>query len=953
MKLKQRLRLLLSLVMAAALLSACGGYASGELSVQQLSPQSRGEAMPDDEYGRAIWYGFLPEALADADPDDTVLTWSQYCNMLGSAIKLHKESNYSTWLEMTQSAPDTEMKRDGAMVSLLFAAKTMGYASFNAQAPSAFDTYSPKVWEVVTMDYPVFDWDTPIDLGDGCSDNNHVGPAYDFCLRRVSLESNNSLLEFDEAGDLRLEQPLTLREAAISAIRLYESGKLPVQLSEETKLEFQKAVSLGLVSQDYAEEYSETVHYDEFCAMLTKVIQLRYGEGRYLDAWLENAAAALTNTEEMSRGGGAEAIFSAALSVGMDDYHSGAYLQHDIDSGEWGDVLTGSPYRADLFPILEKPYYNKNWGQEYEDGFMGAQRYVWHRASPVSHKILMEYDPKSNDMLFEEPFTRMDAICAALRCYESWSPRDYVSTEDPAANNYDAGILAAELLNRESSLPEPTHEKLPAQWQGLCLYYPKAVTKCAIVNYFNERDIRFLSENDMNFARVLLSFSSLRYPDFPEDGNQVNLAELRDLDQLLAWALEYDVHVSLGMISAPGYAEEEDVAYQSIDDGTWPDEQRWSLIEDYWLMLAKRYADIPSKNLTFELCTEWAAFEEENVRDFAEHWEKIVGRIRQISPERVLIAGFDTAHSSRLALAEEMAALGVSIATHPYYPGEMHYHSHERRMELGYTQQLQWPMVWFPTDSFNNGNAAVHISGAIGGTELTIYVGDEKLWATDTGDSAICVSTADGTVLGHHKFSSGGAEDGMKVAVPESVTEIILSSTGYLELYCLSVDGAFGTSQIVATDAYGSISRGDASLVVGADGSWSDIEGRMYDVDMFYQYGLAPYLSLAEKHSVGFMVNEYIVSQQEQDQLEPISMDANLDNMADCIDLFEEQGIGYALTFCAHNNISVIGDAREKSSGWSGYSDYLGTLTYTYDNGFSETFPVNNILLNRIQEHMK
>ena len=198
-------------------------------------------------------------------------------------------------------------------------------------------------------------------------------------------------MEFDDAGDLRLEQSLTLREAALSVIRLYESGKIPVPLSEETKLEFQKAVSLGLVSTAYAEEYSETVHYDEFCTMLTKVIQLRYGEGQYLDTWLENAAVALTNTEEMSRGGGAEAIFTAALSVGMDDYHSGAYLQHDIDSGEWGDVLVGSPYRSDLFPVLEKPYYNKNWGQEYEDGFMGAQRYVWHRASPVSHKIVTCY----------------------------------------------------------------------------------------------------------------------------------------------------------------------------------------------------------------------------------------------------------------------------------------------------------------------------------------------------------------------------------------------------------------------------------------------------------------------------------------------------------------------------------------------------------------------------------
>ena len=957
MELKRTLSLLLCLALVLGLFSGCGSRtnptAEPDDSSEQLSAQERGEPRPDDEYERAGWYGFLPEDLVDADPDNTVLTWEQYCAMLGSAIRLHNENDYPEWQKMTKQAPDKEMKRDGAMVSLLFAAKTMGYASFNAEAPAAFDSYSPKVWEVVTMDYPVFDWNTPIDLGNGCSDNNHVGPAYDFCLRRVSLESEKSLLEFDDAGDLRLNQSLTLREAALSVIRLYESGKIPVQLSEETKLEFQKAVSLELVSQAYAEEYSETVRYDEFCAMLTKVIQLRYGEGQYLDAWLENAAAALTNTEEMSRGGGAEAIFAAALSVGMDDYHSGAYLQHDIDSGKWGDTLVGAPYRTDLFPILEKPYYNKNWGIPYDDGFRGAQMYVWHRASPVSQKILMEYDSESNSMRYEEPFTRMEAICAVLRCYEAWTPREYVPTNDPVANTYDSSILVAELLNKKSNLPEVTHEKLPSEWQGLCVYYPKATTQCSIIDSFTERDIRFLSENNMNFARVLLSFTSLRYPDYPEDGNQVNLAELRDLDQMIAWALEYDIHVSLGMISAPGYAEEGDIANQSIDDSRWPDAKRWDLIEDYWVMLASRYADIPTKNLTFELCTEWGAFEETSISDFAANWSRIVGRIREISPDRVLIAGFDTAHESRLVLAEEMAALGVSVAAHPYYPGEMHYHSRQRRLELGYTQELQWPMVWFPTDSFNNGDAPLHIRGAISDTELTVYIGDEQLWATDTGDSAIHVATSDGTVLGSHKFTSGGAGDAMRVSIPAGVEEIVLTSNGHLELYCLSIEGSFGTSQIVATDAYGSISRGEASLVVGNDGTWSDVEGQMYDVEAFYQYGLVPYLELAEKYGIGFMVNEYIVAQQEQDQLEPISMDAYLENMTDCIDLFESNGIGYALTFCAHNNIGVIGDAREKSSGWSGYPDYLGTLTYTYDNGFSETFPVNNILLNRIQEHMK
>ena len=955
---KKTMSLLLVLAMVLSLFAGCGGSGEQAEAVAEteavktvLATQANGAPIPGGEYERAIWYGFLPEELAGADPDKTVVTWKQYCAMLGSMIGRNKPKALVEWEAMTKGAPDTEMKRDGAMVSLLFAAKTMGYASFNAEGPRTFNDYAPKVWEVVTMDYPVFDWNTPIDLGDGCSDNNHVGPAYDFSLRRVSVETGKSLLEFDETGDLRLEQPLTLREAALSVIRLYESVRNTF-LSEETKLELQTAVNLGLASEEQINNYGETVCYDEFCAMLTRVIQLRYGEGIYLDAWLENAAAALENTEEMTRGSGAEAIFTAALSVGMDDYHSGACLQYDIDSGKWGDTLVGAPYRADLFPILEKPYYNKNWGIPYDDGFRGAQMYVWHRASAVSQKILMEYDSESKSMRYEEPFTRVEAICAALRCYEAWISREYVSVNDPAANAFDADILTTELLNKKSNLPEVTHEKLPSEWQGLCLYSPKAVTKCAIIDSFTERDIRFLSENNMNFARVLLSFTSLRYPDFPEDGSQVNLAELRDLDQMIAWALEYDVHLSLCMLSLPGYAEEEDLNYQSIGDHNWPDSERWKLIEDYWIMLANRYADIPAQNLTFELCAEWKAYEEANALDFAEHWGKISDHIREISPDRVLIASFDGAHDSRLVLAEKMAAMGVSIAAHPYYPGELQYHSTQRRAELGFTQELQWPMVWFPTHSFNEENKPLRINGALGGTELTVYVGDEALWETETGEAGIQI-TADGTVIGSHKFTSGAANDPFTVAIPEGTEEIVLQSTGHLELYCLSVEGPFGTSQIVSTDAYESVSEGEAHLVLGTDGSWADVEGRMFDAEDFYRDGLVPYLELADKYGVGFMVNEYISTHPEENQLEPISLAAYLANYADCIDVFEKNEIGYATTFLSGGMISVIGDEREGYSMWSEHPDYLGTLTYTYDNGFSETFSVNNTLLQIIREHMK
>ena len=132
----------------------------------------------------------------------------------------------------------------------------------------------------------------------------------------------------------------------------------------------------------------------------------------------------------------------------------------------------------------------------------------------------------------------------------------------------------------------------------------KGVTHYNIVEPFQERDLKFLSENGFNFARVLIGFTTLGYPDHPENGSLVNLAELEDLDRLIAWGMRYDVHLSLCMLSPPGYASQEDVEHQAIKDADYPSPEQWELIRSYWTMLTKRYAGIPSRNLSFELCTE-------------------------------------------------------------------------------------------------------------------------------------------------------------------------------------------------------------------------------------------------------------------------------------------------------------------------------------------------------------
>lgn len=140
-----------------------------------------------------------------------------------------------------------------------------------------------------------------------------------------------------------------------------------------------------------------------------------------------------------------------------------------------------------------------------------------------------------------------------------------------------------------------------------------------------------------------------------------------------------------------------------------------------------------------------------------------------------------------------------------------------------------------------------------------------------------------------------------------------------------------------------------ASLVLSDDGAWSDAQGRVYDVRSIYTYGLAPYLNLAGRYGVGFMVNELAFFDAEQDTGKPVPLETYLNY---CIDLFEEAGIGYSLTFLAYSNIGLIGDEQGEFAVWSDYPEGLRRDTCTYSSGFSETLPVNGVLLDRILDHI-
>lgn len=296
--------------------------------------------------------------------------------------------------------------------------------------------------------------------------------------------------------------------------------------------------------------------------------------------------------------------------------------------------------------------------------------------------------------------------------------------------------------------------------------------------------------------------------------------------------------------------------------------------------------------------------------------------------------------------------MGVSLAAHPYYPAELWYFSTGQREEMGYVQEAQWPMVWFPTADFDMHQQPITVTGELGGVSLTVYVRSGEEIAADSSGGPVLTVSADGAVLGSYTFHTGGAEDGFTVSIPEGTETVTLTHTGSFQLYCLSAEGPFGTSQVTTVDSCGSATPGTASLVLSGDGTWSDAQGRVYDARSIDAYGLAPYVELAERCGVGFMVNELAFFDGEQDTGASVPLEAYLHCYGDCIDLFEDKGIGYSLTFLSHPNIGLIGDERGEFAMWSDYPEGLRRDTCACSDGLGNTYLVNGVLLDLILDHM-
>ena len=622
-------------------------------------------------------------------------------------------------------------------------------------------------------------------------------------------------------------------------------------VTSEGSDEVSRAISYGLVPEEIQEDYDAGITFRQYSQMLTNLISI-WDKSR-LGEWEKTIALAAESDEEMQREDGI--LATAYAMVLMEQNAPENFFHLDIEPVmEQLDSNSDTPtWDYPLFPGWE------------ETGFAWCDgNYMWGglttcavMISQVSGQAIYPYDFDGKSAHLQDPLTREEAICAVLRLGElspaTLEPEGvYIQLSD--VGTYDKGIITDDLLNAESDLPEVTQAQLPAEWKGAGLGSSKNDGGSNFCTDFRETDIQFLADNGFNFARIFFSFSTLRFPDYPEDGRLVNENELRDLDQLIAWGMEYGVHIQIAMSF---YLDEG--GNDKTDDSIASNDAQWAMVQDYWTMLARRYAGIPSRYLTFDLSNEIQPGEEDNLAYAESKLSELVSAVRMADAQRVLLHAFPA--NPNPDWVQAVASIGVGIGCHPYYPQYIATTGYEYAEQNPYAVP-SWPQPWFPMGMVQDGAVPLVIQGDLSGAALSLHVWD--------GMEGTEISVrADGAPVETVVLSGGvPTEDGNfqyfeqlhTVTLPQGTAEveIQISEGGYAKIDTIIISGAMGDVVMVPHDTADYPDRSaPLPLIVREDGTYTNSEDRMIDGAELYRVDVQPYQDIAAQYGVGFMVSEF------------------------------------------------------------------------------------------------
>lgn len=522
----------------------------------------------------------------------------------------------------------------------------------------------------------------------------------------------------NEQEDLAVEES---KEVVIEEVVTEEAEVVINEFSEEYFL--LQAKELGIADEALYEKLDKEITYVEFITMIKNAHDLQYGENSncYYDGWLHYVS--LGDASWMAEEPIILGHISELVSIGDAIYFRG--IKRDFESDFWGAQKN---LWEELGIAVVADYYWENQGIRMgltQDGTLSAlgnelmvnanelQITSW----PSATYFMSKYDRVSYDLLYTLPedgifpenstVSVKDAILMVFHYYRSLYPLpEYVEIED--IGTYDTTIITEELLNKESALPEASNEHLPVEWHGICMCYKEFASwgarSTGADNFLNERDFQEIKNAGFNYIRMWTSWYRMQDPYMNSEYNvnlddeirnnpdMVNLQELKYMDQLIAWAMEYDIHLSICFSDTPGLENPGVTSHQEWFDTDYCTNEiyRSEYVQQetakWFRAFAKRYADIPNKYLSFNLLNET---DPESDEIYAKAWKPAVDAIWEESPGRIIIADVAT-HT--MITGEKMAEMGCALAYHDYTPEKFGEIDMEYAKENpGFYESLEWP----------------------------------------------------------------------------------------------------------------------------------------------------------------------------------------------------------------------------------------------------------------------
>ena len=415
--------------------------------------------------------------------------------------------------------------------------------------------------------------------------------------------------------------------------------------------DYERAFTQGyLDSKYYTYDRKKQITSQEFKAMLkTLVEKFQPDSMAYFNSRISDA------DEPITRACAVGMAYYTARCIGATEANrnNGHTDASDVFDDIWVDYL------LQILPFSSTPMEGDENGWEEM-----IHAVLWNdtRESYYSYCEIIAFDNTSYLWHWGDAFTWEEAVRAVTRFYDSFEPAAptavYADVDDPSVTTADESIITQELIAYAAQREIHQIDELPRLY-GFVIGETLAPYTMNFVRLDNKaRDIEEFAEWGFNTVRYFLPYWAL----FKSDVQQANVTILKELDELIAAAMEKNIHFVLSLTDIPGKAQwlQDDPTLPYLLDCDIQSAEKQQQAQKVWTTLATRYKDVPNANLSFipvgglGFLLEPSIFgegEKHTVEEATAFFDLLIDAIRGVSPERFIF--YDNFFGSNSFFGEE------------------------------------------------------------------------------------------------------------------------------------------------------------------------------------------------------------------------------------------------------------------------------------------------------------